>query len=147
MSGEMSYAAQWWKTPLGASGSSTTSAKLRVSAGAPCHSTRGEMFPPWRVNWSGMRCFGANADQSELAPDSIVASAVVDVAGAYVEMAKIVRDGHFKPEVQHFGMNQGTISVVWNPKLKEQIAPATVAEADRIVAAIKKGEVKPPAGF
>jgi len=94
-----------------------------------------------------IRCFGANADQSELAPDSIVASAVVDVPSAYVETAKIVREGRFKPEVQHFGMNQGTVSVVWNEKLKPAISATTLAEVDRVIADIKSGAVKPPAGF
>jgi basic membrane lipoprotein Med (substrate-binding protein (PBP1-ABC) superfamily) len=94
-----------------------------------------------------IRCFGANADQSALAPDSIVASAVIDVPTAYVETAKIVRAGRFKPEIQHFGMNEGTVSVVWNEKLKPTISATTLAEVDRVIAGIKSGAVKPPAGF
>ena len=94
-----------------------------------------------------IRCFGANADQSELAPDSIVASAVVDVPAAYVQTAKIVREGRFKPEIQHFGMNEGTVSVVWNEKLKPTISAQTLAEVDGVIADIKSGKVKPPAGF
>lgn len=94
-----------------------------------------------------IRCFGANADQSALAPDSIVASAVVDVPSAYLETAKIVREGRFKPEIQHFGMNQGTVSVVWNEKLKPTISRQTLTEVDRVIADIKSGAVKPPAGF
>jgi len=94
-----------------------------------------------------IRCFGANADQSPLAPDVIVASAVVDVPGAYVEMAKVVKEGRFKPEIQHFGMNQGTVSLVWNEKLKASISPATIAEVERLTGEIKSGKVKPPAGF
>ena len=93
------------------------------------------------------RCFGANADQSSLAPDVVVASAVVDVPSAYVAMAKIVKDGQFKPEIQTFGMNQGTISVVWNEKLKTTISAATLAEVERLTQEIKSGAVKPPAGF
>lgn len=94
-----------------------------------------------------VRCFGANKNQTELAPDVIVASAVVDVAGAYVEMAKIVKEGRFKPEVQNFGTNDGTIRVEWNDALKGQIAPATIAEVERLTAEIKAGTLKPPAGF
>lgn len=94
-----------------------------------------------------VRCFGANADQSPLAPDVVVASAVVDVAGAYVEMAKIVRDGRFQPAIQHFGMKQGTVSLVWNDKLKSSVSPQTLAEVDRLTNDIKSGAVKPPAGF
>lgn len=94
-----------------------------------------------------IRCFGANADQSSLAPDVIVASAVVDVPAAYVAMARVVHEGRFKPAVQHFGMNEGTISVVWNDRLKGSIDPATIAEVERLTAEIKSGKVKPPAGF
>lgn len=93
------------------------------------------------------RCFGANADQSSLAPDVVVASAVVDVPSAYVAMAKLVREGRFKPEIQTFGMNEGTISVVWNEKLKATISAATLAEVERLTREIKSGAVKPPAGF
>ena len=94
-----------------------------------------------------IRCFGANADQSPLAPDVIVASAVVDVPAAYVQMAKLVKEGKFKPEIQHFGTNEGTVLIVWNEKLKPSISAATVAEVERLTEAIRKGEVKPPAGF
>lgn len=94
-----------------------------------------------------IKCFGANADQSELAPDVIVASAVVDVPAAYVQMAKVVKEGGFKPEVQHFGMNEGTISIVWNKQLQGAVSADTVAEVDRLTQEIKRGAVKPPAGF
>ena len=98
-------------------------------------------------NEKKIRCFGANADQSELGPDTVVASAVVDVPSAYVETAKIVKEGRFKPEIQHFGMKQGTVSIVWNEKLKPTISAQTLAEVDRITNDIKNGVVKPPAGF
>jgi basic membrane protein A len=94
-----------------------------------------------------IRCFGSNADQSPLAPDVIVASAVVDVPAAYVDMARTVKEGRFRPEIQHFGMNQGTVSVVWNEKLKAGISAQTLAEVERVTNDIKNGVVKPPAGF
>ncbi|HYC62810.1 MAG TPA: BMP family protein [Thermoanaerobaculia bacterium] len=94
-----------------------------------------------------IRCFGANADQSSFGPDVVVASAVVDVPSAYVETAKIVREGRFKPQIQHFGMKQGTVSVVWNEKLKATISPQTLAEVEKVTNDIKSGAVKPPAGF
>ena len=98
-------------------------------------------------NEKKIRCFGANADQSEFGPDTVVASAVVDVPAAYVETAKIVKEGRFEPEIQHFGMKQGTVSLVWNEKLKPTISAATLAEVERVTNDIKNGIVKPPAGF
>ncbi len=94
-----------------------------------------------------VRCFGANADQSALAPDVVVASAVVDVAGAYVQVAKIIKEGRFQPRIQNFGMNDGTVGVVWNEKLKSTVSAETIAEVERVTKAIKDGTVKPPAGF
>ena len=94
-----------------------------------------------------IRCFGANKNQTELAPDVIVVSAVVDVAAAYVQMAKIVKEGRFKPEIQIFGTNDGTIRLEWNEALKTQIAPATIAAVEKLTADIKSGALKPPAGF
>jgi len=44
-------------------------------------------------------------------------------------------------------MNQGTVSVIWNEKLKPTISKQTLAEVDRVIADIKSGVVKPPAGF
>jgi basic membrane lipoprotein Med (substrate-binding protein (PBP1-ABC) superfamily) len=93
------------------------------------------------------RCFGSNADQTSLAPDVVLASAVVDVPNAYVAMARIVKEGKFKPEVQTFGMNEGTISVAWNEALKPSISAATVAEVEKLTGEIKSGTLKPPAGF
>lgn len=94
-----------------------------------------------------VKAFGANKNQTDLAPDVIVASAVVDVAGAYVQMAKIVKEGRFKGEVQHFGSVDNTIRIEWNDALKSQISAATVAEVERLTKEIIEGKVKPPAGF
>ena len=58
-----------------------------------------------------------------------------------------MKEGRFKPEIQHFGMKQGTVSIVWNEKLKPTISAQTIAEVDRIIADIKSGKVTPPAGF
>jgi basic membrane protein A and related proteins len=94
-----------------------------------------------------VRCFGANADQSSLAPDVVVASAVLDVPDAYVLVAKSVKEGRFKPEVQRFGMKEGAVSLVWNPALESSVSSDTIAEVERLTEQIKSGKVKPPAGF
>ena len=72
------------------------------------------------------RCFGSN--KNHLAPDVIVASAVLDVPSAFVTIATRVRDHQFKPEVQWLGMKDNIVSLVWNEKLKATMKPETVAE-------------------
>lgn len=94
-----------------------------------------------------VRCFGSNKNQNDLAPDVIVASAVLDVPGAIMKMARTVKDGRFKPEIQYFGMNEGVVTLEWNDALKGQISPATVAEVARLEQEIKAGKLKVPTGF
>ncbi len=94
-----------------------------------------------------VRCFGSNKNQNDLAPDVIVASAVLDVPGAIVKMATTVKEGKFKPEIQNFGMNEGVVTLEWNDALKSQISPQTVAEVDRLIGEIKAGTLKVPMGF
>jgi basic membrane lipoprotein Med (substrate-binding protein (PBP1-ABC) superfamily) len=94
-----------------------------------------------------IRCFGSNKDQQDLAPDVIVASAVLDVPGAFVRVANLVRDKQFKPGVQYLGTNEGIVSLVWNERLKPALAPATVAEVERLQGEIRRGQLKVPRGF
>ena len=94
-----------------------------------------------------VRCFGSNKNQNDLAPDVIVASAVLDVPSAFVAMAKTVRDHRFKPGVQYFGMNEGIVSLVWNDRLKSAMQPSTVAEVEKVERGIRDGSVKVPRGF
>jgi basic membrane protein A and related proteins len=94
-----------------------------------------------------VRCFGSNKNQTALAPDVIVANAVLDVPGAILKMVRTVREGRFKPEIQYFGMNEGVVTLEWNEALKSQISPETVAEVARLEQEIKAGRLKVPTGF
>jgi basic membrane lipoprotein Med (substrate-binding protein (PBP1-ABC) superfamily) len=93
-----------------------------------------------------VRCFGSNKNQNDVAPEVVVASAVLDVPTAFVTVATRVRDHQFKPEVQWLGMKDGIVSLVWNEALKKSIAPATVAEVERIEKTIRDGSFKVPRG-
>lgn len=93
------------------------------------------------------RCFGSNKNQNNLAPDVIVASAVLDVPTAFLHMAKLVRDGKFQPQIHRLGRNENIVSVVWNERLLPAIKPATVAEVERVEKSIRDGRVVVPRGF
>lgn len=94
-----------------------------------------------------VRCFGSNKNQNDLAPDVIVASAVLDIPGAFVTMARRVKEGQFKPEIQSVGMTEGIVTLEWNAALAAKLAPATVAEVDRLIGKIKAGRLNVPKGF
>ena len=93
-----------------------------------------------------VRCFGSNKNQNDMAPDVIVASAVLDVPGAFIYMAKLVHDHQFKPQIYWLGRRQNVVSLVWNDRLKPSISPQTVAEVERLDAAIHDGTFKVPRG-
>jgi basic membrane lipoprotein Med (substrate-binding protein (PBP1-ABC) superfamily) len=93
-----------------------------------------------------VRCFGSNKNQNDLAPDVILASAVLDVPSAFVYMATTVRDHKFQPHVYWLGMQQDIVSLAWNDKLKAAIAPATVAEVERVEKTIRAGTFEVPRG-
>jgi basic membrane lipoprotein Med (substrate-binding protein (PBP1-ABC) superfamily) len=86
----------------------------------------------------GVYVFGANADQSELAPDHVLGSAVIDLPRAFLLVAREVRDGTFKPRIESFGLASGVIRYEPNPRL-ERLVPAALrlrvrAAADSIAA-------------
>ena len=93
-----------------------------------------------------VRCFGSNKNQNDLAPDVIVASAVLDMPAAFVRIATLVRDKKFFPQVRWLGMGEGIVSLVWNDKLKATLSPATVTEVARIEAEIRSGKFQVPRG-
>jgi basic membrane protein A len=93
-----------------------------------------------------VRCFGSNKNQNDMAPDVIVASAVLDVPSAFVYMARLVHDHRFKPRIYWLGMQQNIVSLVWNDKLKPAISPQTVSEVARVEQEIRGGKLEVPRG-
>jgi len=91
-----------------------------------------------------VRCFGSNRNQNDLAPDVIVASAVLDVPAAFVYMATLVREGKFAPKVYFLGSNEGIVSLVWNEKLKGTLKPDTVSAVEELRKQIRSGSFKVP---
>ena len=86
----------------------------------------------------GVYAFGANADQSGLAPDRVLGSAVIDLPRAFLLVAREVHDGRFRPRVESFGLRSGVVRYEPNPAL-DALVPARLkgwvrAAADSIAA-------------
>jgi basic membrane lipoprotein Med (substrate-binding protein (PBP1-ABC) superfamily) len=86
----------------------------------------------------GVYIFGANADQTELAPERVVGSAVIDLPAAFLRVAREVKEGRFTPKVETFGLEGGIIKYVPNPALDslipEHIRKWVAAAAESIAA-------------
>jgi basic membrane lipoprotein Med (substrate-binding protein (PBP1-ABC) superfamily) len=90
--------------------------------------------------------FGTNRDQNAMAPDVVLASAVLDLPGAFVEVARRVKAGRFEAAPMRLGMAQGIVSLVVNPALRERIPPDVQEELARIEQEIRSGERTVPRG-
>ena len=74
----------------------------------------------------GVYVFGANADQSRLAPDRVVGSAVIDLPRAFLLVAREVKAGDFRPRVEAFGLESGVVRYVPNPRWKPRCPDQTL---------------------
>lgn len=85
----------------------------------------------------GIYAFGSNRVQHEVAPKAVLASAVIDIPTAFLQVARAVKDGTFRARVIEETMAEGTISVAYNPALASVIAPAVRADVDAVEAAVR----------
>ncbi len=81
--------------------------------------------------------YGANADQSALAPGHVVGSAVLELPRALLLIAREVQENRFTPRVESFGLESGVIAFVANPELQNRwptgLAERVQAARDSII--------------
>jgi basic membrane protein A len=75
----------------------------------------------------GVYVYGANGDQTPLAPGRVVASAVVDLPRALLLVTREIQRGGFVPHAESFGLASGVIRLAVNPAL-EKLWPAGLNE-------------------
>ena len=89
----------------------------------------------------GVYVFGANADQSSLAPARVLGSAVIDLPRALLLVAREVQGGTFIPKVESFGLASGVVQYVPNPALDSLVPPALAARIRAAEDSIKRQDV------
>jgi basic membrane lipoprotein Med (substrate-binding protein (PBP1-ABC) superfamily) len=88
--------------------------------------------------------FGANKNQNDIAPDIILASAVIDIPRAFVTVAKQVKGGTFVAQSEKLGMKDGVVSLVYNPALVDRIPAEAKARVDAAQQRILAGTLAVP---
>jgi basic membrane protein A and related proteins len=91
----------------------------------------------------GVYVFGANTDQSSLAPDHVVGSAVIDLPRAFMLVGAEVKQGRFQARVEAFGLKSGVVRYVPNPGLEHLVSPALQARITAAADSISKGILLP----
>lgn len=92
----------------------------------------------------GVRVFGANVDQNNVAPEVIIGSVVIDLARAFLTVAREVNEGRFQSRVLRYGSPSGVTTFVLNPRWRDSIPPAVLARVDSIEQRIARRELQPP---
>lgn len=91
---------------------------------------------------TGAYVFGANADQSALAPDQVVGSVVIDLPRAFLALARQVKDGSFAPKVESFGLAGGVLRYEPNPRLADRLPAALSSQVKAASDSIVAGTLK-----
>ncbi len=88
--------------------------------------------------------FGANLDKSKISPTTVLANAVV-TPKVFVQIAKIVKDGKFKPKIYTFNMlTDNAISFNYNQEMKDKIPQEVIDAVEEAKAKILSGEFEVP---
>ena len=88
--------------------------------------------------------FGVFNNQNDVAPDVIIASAVTKNAQAFLKIATEVKEKRFHPGMLVYGMKDGMVGLVYNPKLEALIPPAALARARQAEQDLASGKLVLP---
>jgi basic membrane lipoprotein Med (substrate-binding protein (PBP1-ABC) superfamily) len=73
--------------------------------------------------------FGTFTNQNGVAPDVVIASSVTSTPQAFLKIATEVEHHQFHPRMIEYGMTDGMVKVVINPKLESRIPEAAIDRA------------------
>ncbi|MGO9602160.1 MAG: BMP family protein [Candidatus Binataceae bacterium] len=95
---------------------------------------------------SHIYAFGANRNQNDVAPDTILASAVTFIPKAFLRIATEIKANNFKGGMIEYGMKDGMVEVVYNPRLGAKIPAAVMEKAKLAQQQITDGKIVLPRG-
>lgn len=85
--------------------------------------------------------FGANRNQNNVIPDTVVASAVTNIPKAFLTVATEIKEGSFHPGMIEFGMRDGMVNVVYNDAVAAKLPPKAMESAKAAEQEIMAGKI------
>ena len=70
--------------------------------------------------------FGTFTNQNGVAPDVVIASSVTSTPEAFLKIATEVKEHRFHPRMIEYGMSDGMVEIVINPRLESRIAASAL---------------------
>jgi basic membrane protein A len=89
----------------------------------------------------GVLVIGSNANQNDLKPEVIAASAVLDVAQTFLDTARKVKDGTFKGGIYREDLQSGHVYLALNPAFEKKLPAEVLARIKQAEADIKAGKL------
>lgn len=90
----------------------------------------------------GVLVIGSNANQNDLKPQVIAASAVLDVARTFLDTARQVKDGSFKGGVFLEDLKSGHVYLAMNPDFEKRLPAGVRDQMKQAEDDIKSGKLK-----
>jgi basic membrane lipoprotein Med (substrate-binding protein (PBP1-ABC) superfamily) len=90
--------------------------------------------------------FGTNANQNGMAPEVVIASATIDLPGAFVKVARRAQNGKLVAEPIRLGMKESIVDFMPNPTLYSRVARNVAADVAAQRQAIESGALVVPRG-
>ncbi len=84
---------------------------------------------------------GTNRDQTQLAPDVMVGSAVCDIPQILLESAEQIKNKNFTPRKEAYGLKEHGVWVALNPAFKEKLSKEVLEQLEREKQKIISGEL------
>jgi basic membrane protein A and related proteins len=84
---------------------------------------------------------GANLNQNDNESGVVIASATIEAKPAYLEVAKLVREGKFNASIVELGMKSGAIGFSFNDSLKSNIPAAAMTKFEEFKKSILDGKL------
>ena len=86
-----------------------------------------------------VRVIGSNANQNDIAPNHILGSVVIDLAHAFLLIAREVQRKNFSGRVFFLGIHDGVVLYVPNPRLAGEIPADAMATVSSVEERMKNG--------
>lgn len=127
-----------------AAGREAALALIRVSADMLHHNADAAALGLFQAvkETPGVYAFGANSDQTQLGPDRVLGSAIIDLPRAFLLVAREVREGNFVPRVESFGLASGVIRYEPNPALEKLLPSGLMARVGAAADSIAAGTLR-----
>jgi basic membrane lipoprotein Med (substrate-binding protein (PBP1-ABC) superfamily) len=97
------------------------------------------------ANEKGVYIFGQGFDQSNLAPNYMIASMGNNTKQALFAVVKRIQEGNYEGGMQAVGLAEGVCELIWNPRVRDKLSAEIIAIPDLLKPKIISGEIHVPA--